>query len=291
VFLLLAASAHAAVVPFTLDLRDWVVDYQRPTIEPRLAPYKVPADAKMDAVLANNVFPGPILKCNQGDTINVTVVNNLIYKEVGITWNIPLQHGPSQRISPQGGVGNYILAAPKAGTFSWQSTDEIQAASGLQGGIVVQNQTAVGSMEERIMVLADARQRPNLCFDAKGTWDERMCGNIEKATLNGQWGDGSKGWPSPVIEVKQGACYLMRFIAFGPLADTTFEVSIKDHEFSPAEGAPAVSSMKVTPNAASGQEAVLCAKEHPVLDHDYQVMYSYSVSSQKQTFSAILRYA
>jgi len=272
-------------------LNNWVVDYQRPTISPRLVPYAVPTDVKLEAILANNVYPGPSIKCNQGDVLNVTVVNNLIDKEVALSFfGVEPQADYEGLINPQGVTKSYVLNTPKAGTFYWSATSPFQAAAGLRGTIVVANATAAKPLEERLMVLSDARRQPNLCFDSEGKWDEKDCGAIDKATLNGQWGDGSSKLPTPVVEVKEGSCYLMRFMALAP-TNTMFEVSIQDHTLAPSAGeATPVSSVKVAPNAESGIDAVLCANQKPIFDKQFSISYVYSTASQKKTFSATLQY-
>merc|ERR1711990_796639 len=167
----------------------------------------------------------------------------------------------------------------------------MQAAMGLAGTVVVQVPDPP-LMQDRIMVLADARQRAHLCFNPLGGWDNEICPGLEKATLNGQWGDGSKGWPFPIVEVSKGQCYNFQSIAFSPQQSNEFEISIQDHKFV-LPGGENATSMKVLANATQGMQATLCADQHPVLDHDYSITYSYTSMQGPQrgttkSFSAIL---
>merc|ERR1719162_1021847 len=82
--LALAAGVHAKTVPYTLNVQGWVVDYQRASITPRINPHDINIDVKMEAVLANNMLPGPTIEAALGDIIEVTVVNNLIDYQINI---------------------------------------------------------------------------------------------------------------------------------------------------------------------------------------------------------------
>merc|ERR1711934_182346 len=274
----LAGVAQAATVPYTLDLRGWIVDYQRPTIEPRVAPYKIAMGAKMRALLANNTFPGPEVRAKEGDTIEVTVINNCLADGVSLTWTgVEVQSSPPHVISAQGGIGTYKLLASKAGTFRWYASLPVQAVQGLHGALTIENATVNEATEERMVVLSDARQRAEVCFDQKGQWDDKSCGNLAKATLNGQWGDGSKDSPVPVIEVKEGECYLIRILGFSEQQGNTFAFSVKDHTFA-VNGATNVPIVKVVPNTDEGVDATLCANQKPGVfgSKDFPITYQYS---------------
>ena len=161
----------------------------------------------MQALLVNNSFPGPALTAHEGDTIEVTILNNLMKDDVTMVFDgLKLVKGPSGFIIPQGGVGIYTLSAPHSGTFWWHATIPLQTASGLYGSFVVQNATFQAPNEgwhwagiscglsccvwpELLVVLADARAAPNVCYDGSGAWDVESCpmAAAQKATLNGTW--------------------------------------------------------------------------------------------------------
>jgi len=290
-------GAMASSVAYTLDLNEWIVDYERPTLPPRIAPYKIGPENKMQALLVNNSFPGPALTAHEGDTIEVTILNNLMKDDVMMAFDgLKLVKGPSGFIIPQGGVGVYTLSAPHSGTFWWHATIPLQTASGLYGSFVVQNATFQAPNEELLVVLADARAAPNVCYDGSGTWDAESCpmAAAQKATLNGQWGDDSKTYPKPVVQVKSGVCYTMRMLGVCMQPSGMFDFSIQDHHFSLPDGQRNLPSLTVVPNAHKGIEATFCANQPKgIISHDYAITYSlYNVSepTQKQDFSGILRY-
>jgi hypothetical protein len=50
---------------YTFDVRDWVVDYKRPTALPRAAPYAISDANKKAAILVNNTYPGPAIEATE----------------------------------------------------------------------------------------------------------------------------------------------------------------------------------------------------------------------------------
>jgi FtsP/CotA-like multicopper oxidase with cupredoxin domain len=250
----------------------------------------------MLSLLANNSFPGPTLTAHAGDTIQVTILNNFIKDDVTMVFGgLQLVKAPPGPIIPQGGVGSYTLSAPHAGNFGWHAALSLQTASGLWGSLLVTNTTYTAPNQELSVFLADARAAPNLCYDGSGKWDALSCpmASAQKATLNGQWGDGSKESPKPVIQVKSDVCYTLKMLAVSMQPDSMFEFSIKDHHFSLPDGQRNLPILKVVPDAGKGMEATFCANQHPVLDHDYPITYSLfnnSEPTQKTDFAGILRY-
>jgi len=288
-FLLLTTDANAAVVPYSLNLNQWDVDYMRPTSAPRLGSYSITDAAKTQMLLANNTYPGPAISVNEGDTINVTVTNNIIMYDVSMVFEgVQVVKGSDAQIKPQGGMATYELLASKAGTFSWHASVDLLSQNGLRGAVVVHStNSSKPTMEEKLVVLSDARQRSVVCYDGNGEWDSRMCPNIDKAHINGQWGDGSKLYPLPVIQVKEGSCYQLRLLGFAPQATDMFELWIQDHDFSVLGATTSI--VKVASNA-EGMEATLCANQHPIVDHDYKIWYTLANNSSKVTFVATLTY-
>mmetsp|Transcript_65652 Transcript_65652/g.182670 ORF Transcript_65652/g.182670 Transcript_65652/m.182670 type:complete len:972 (+) Transcript_65652:67-2982(+) len=286
-----AGLVRAATVSYTLDLRNWVVDYQRPTTSPRLAPYDIPADAKMDAMLANNSFPGPLLEAHEGDTIEVTVLNNLIDAQVEIVWEgVQVQKAPDAPIAQQGASTTYVLSAPTAGTFCWHAAVHSQAANGLKGPLLIwQRHQSSGDVfqEERVVVLSDARQRPDVCIDESGALLPG-CDEITKVTFNGQWGDNSKGWPTPVLEVEKGKCYLLRFLGLMSLKSPYINVKFQDHVVQILGQNSTVADFDV--HAGQSVDAVLCADQHPIMFSDYHITMTYVGQAASKSFSATLRY-
>ncbi|CAE8678834.1 unnamed protein product [Polarella glacialis] len=248
------------------------------------------------AILANNSFPGPTVEAFEGDTIEVTVVNNLIDLQVAIQWEgVSVQKSPTGQINVQGGQFKYVLLAAKAGTFWWHASTPTQAASGLKGALVVRSHGdphASKYTEERMMVLSDARQRPEVCFGDQGAL-VAACPEIEKATFNGQWGDGSKNFPLPVLEVTKGECYRLRFLGLMSAAKPYFNVSIEGHSVQVLgqSSATTTAASEFSVRAGEGVDVILCADQSQnALQHDYSMTMKYVGQTGAKSFSGIVRY-
>ena len=65
-------SCLCATVEYTFDVRDWVVDFLRPTtrlnstldLASRQTPFKVPAENRKGAILINGVYPGTAIEAD-----------------------------------------------------------------------------------------------------------------------------------------------------------------------------------------------------------------------------------
>ena len=119
---LLVTSTYADVVEYTFDVREWVVDFKRPTIElknpaERPSPFKIPEESRKGAVLINGQYPAPPIEVFLNDTVRVTVINNMISEATTIHW-----HGvhPS---SPENAPENL---RPWADGAAWVSMAPIQ---------------------------------------------------------------------------------------------------------------------------------------------------------------------
>eukprot|EP00928_Gymnodinium_smaydae_P063863 TRINITY_DN47342_c0_g1_i1.p1 TRINITY_DN47342_c0_g1~~TRINITY_DN47342_c0_g1_i1.p1 ORF type:complete len:963 (-),score=90.33 TRINITY_DN47342_c0_g1_i1:29-2881(-) len=288
-----AIVVRAATVAYTLDLRPWVVDFARPTITPRVAPFDLPIESKLGAILANNSFPGPTVEAYEGDTIEVIVVNNAEGHDINLFWEgVETRSAPPGSIRQQGGNFKYVLFANKAGTFSWHATNAIMSARGLKGAIVVRSHkdpVASKYQDEKLIVLSDARQRPSVCLNDKGDV-LGGCAEIEKALINGQWGDGSKTHPTPIVEVVKGRCYLLRFIGLVTQSIPYFSVSIEDHSVEIIQGSTTITANEVKVRAGEAVHAVFCASHSPIFSSDYKISLKYVGKTQTNTFNAILRY-
>ena len=96
-------------------------------------------------LLVNNQYPGPTLYANWGDTLQVTVVNNLPYNGTGFHWHGVRQLGTN----PQDGTNGvtecplapgesktYQFQATQYGTSWWHSHYSAQYGDGVLGGII-----------------------------------------------------------------------------------------------------------------------------------------------------------
>merc|ERR1719262_926822 len=154
---LLAAAAAAfdlaeCDVKYEWDLRNWVVDYLRPTINlpgkaARKAPFDIARANMKEALLVNNSYPGPLVEAVEGQLICVTLVNNFLADPVAIHWHgLHMRGYPSMdgvygvtqgAIPPQGGTSTYRFTG-NAGTHMYHAHMQAQQMDrGLKGPIVI----------------------------------------------------------------------------------------------------------------------------------------------------------
>jgi len=234
-------------VTYTFNAEDWIVNYLRPTADlggkaKRKTPWDQPAANRKAAQLINDMYPGPLIEANENDTVVVNVVNNLLGEGLTIHWHGIHQHGTPWA---DGSVGvaqapimpgqnfTYTFKAFPPGTHWWHShMDALQADKGIKGPIIVH--PAVDPFEamydeDQIVALADEWREPEVCLKLEGALPGNpVCAEIEHASFNGVYGDGSDEYPFPTIEVEQGKCYRMRFIGMMTNAQN-FITSIAGH--------------------------------------------------------------
>jgi len=242
----LAGGASGATVRQTLDLRDWVVDYLRPTLDlpdsPRKVPYEIPRSVSKAALLANGEYPGTAIVATEGDWVEVTVVNHMLSNDASIHWHgvhmvgTPWAdgvRGVTQGPIIPGANYTYRFKAEPAGTHFWHAHYEAQMMDrGLRGPIVIHaKEDPFKNMytEERIVVLSDEWQNPDVCLRSEGALPGNpVCSEIDRASFNGHYGNGSAAYPWPEIEVEQGKCYRFRWIGMMGQAQN-YQMSITGH--------------------------------------------------------------
>ena len=108
--------------------------------------YKTPDGYNKSVILVNDQFPGPLIEANWGDTIEVTLTNNIDTEALTLHW-----HGQPQRLSPgQDGTPGvsqcpiapndtsiYSFRAENFGTGWYHSHVSGQYTDGLYGPMVV----------------------------------------------------------------------------------------------------------------------------------------------------------
>jgi iron transport multicopper oxidase len=294
VLLQLAAVVGAEEAPFdrsacersyTFDLRDWVVDYSRPTASlggkaGRKTPFEIPEANKKAALLVNGSYPGPLVEAFEGELVCVTVLNNLLAEAVAIHWHgLHMRGFPSMDgvygvtqagIPAQGGSFTYRFR-PNAGTsFYHAHMQALQADRGLKGPIVVRARDdphRAMYQEERVIALSDEWRNPDVCLRAEGAQPGNpVCKEIEKASWNGVWGDGSDEYPWPMVQVEPGKCYRLRFIGMMGQAQN-FQIEVAGHNMTliAVDGADVVPVRLSKLNLHAGERAdvVLCADQAP----------------------------
>lgn len=272
-------------VNVTWDLRDWVVDYLRPTLSyegkaVRKAPFEIDSANKMAALLANNSYPGPVLEAIEDQMVCVTILNNFLSDPVSIHWHgVHMVGFPSMdgvygvtqgAIMPQGGSFTYRFR-PNVGTHFWHAhTQAMQADRGLKGPIIIHAKNDPHKHmydEERIVTLSDQWVNPEVCLKAEGGLPGNpVCAEIDKALWNGQWGDGSEEYPWPMVTVDAGKCYRFRFIGIMGQAQN-FQITMAGHNMTII----AIDGKDVEPTIVSqfdlhaGERAdvIVCANQAP----------------------------
>jgi len=280
-----ATASDDCDVRYTWDTRDWVVDYLRPTADlggkaSRKAPFDIPMANKKAALLVNNSYPGPLVEAYEDQLVCVTVVNNMLSESISIHWHgVKMRGYPSMDgvygvtqagIAPQGGVFTYRFKA-NSGTHFWHAhMQALQADRGLKGPIVIHKRSDPHASlydEERIVALSDEWPSAEACLRAEGAQPGNpVCAEIDKASWNGVWGDGSDEYPWPLITVEQGRCYRLRFI--GMMGQTqNFLIDMAGHNMTliAVDGADVVPVNVTQFNLHAGERAdvVVCADQEP----------------------------
>jgi FtsP/CotA-like multicopper oxidase with cupredoxin domain len=146
----------------------------------------------------------------------------------------------------------------------------LQADKGLKGPIRIQakNDPHKHMYDEDLIVgISDEWVNPGACLKSEGAQPGNpVCAEIEKATYNGAWGDGSDEYPWPLIEVEPGKCYRLRFIGMMGQAQN-FQMSLAGHNMTliAVDGADVEPIMLSTFNLHAGERAdiVVCADQEP----------------------------
>jgi FtsP/CotA-like multicopper oxidase with cupredoxin domain len=294
-------------VNYTWDVRDWVVDYLRPTADlggsaKRKAPFDIDNAHKKSALLVNNMYPGPLVEAYDDELICITVTNNMLSEALSIHWHglhmvgspaMDGVYGVTQAgIPAQGGSMVYRFVG-NAGTHFWHAHMQAnQADQGLKGPIVIRPRAgdphAGLYTEERLLVLSDEWRDPAACLRAEGAQPGNpVCAEIDKASWNGAWGDGSAAYPWPLVTVAAGTCYRLRLIAMMGQAQN-FLLSLAGHTTTliAVDGAD-VEALNVTQlNLHAGERAdvVVCA-DQPAGSYLVSAQYARSLA-MTSTFSS-----
>merc|ERR1711871_691557 len=208
-----------------------------------MGPYKTPDDKKKNALLVNNMYPGPTVEAYTDQMVCIKVVNNMLTEELAIHWHgLHMKDYPSMDgvygvtqagIPAQGGSFTYRFKGANPGTHFWHAhMQALQPDRGLKGPIVIhprKDPHAYMYNEEKVISISDEWQNPDVCLRVEGANPGNpVCAEIDKASWNGQWGDGSEEYPWPLITVQKGKCYRMRFI--GMMGQTqNFLISLAGH--------------------------------------------------------------
>mmetsp|Transcript_128974 Transcript_128974/g.401231 ORF Transcript_128974/g.401231 Transcript_128974/m.401231 type:complete len:652 (+) Transcript_128974:34-1989(+) len=292
-------------VKYDWDVRDWVVDFLRPTVSlggkaSRKAPFEIASDKRKAALLVNNQYPGPLVEAVEGQLICVNVTNNLLDAGIVFHWHgLHMRGSPSMDgvygvtqagIAAQGGSFMYRFRGNAGTSFYHAHMQAMQMDRGLKGPIVIHpKKDPHGHLydEEKIVALSDEWQNPEVCLRAEGAQPGNpVCAEIEKASWNGQWGDGSEEYPWPMVTVEKGKCYRLRFIGMMGQAQN-FQIQIAGHDMTliAVDGADVVPTKLSQFNLHAGERAdiVVCADQEP---GNYLMTATYDLACFLETLPA-----
>eukprot|EP00939_MAST-03C_sp_MAST-3C-sp1_P001867 g1867.t1 len=294
-----AATTTADVVEYTFDIREWVVDFKRPTVGPRVTPFKIPEENRKGAILVNGQYPGPTIDVFENDIVKINVINNMISEDTTLHW-----HGihPFETPWEDGAVGvtmagirpghnyTYEFRAWPAGTHYWHShMDGTQSAKGLRGPFVVRKRPSDDPFagqydEEKLVVMSDEWQDPDVCLKLEGAMaGNDVCSDIDWASVNGEIATGQyqkfdKKYPYPLIDVEKGKCYRLRLIMMASNAEN-YIVSFAGHGMKlialDGEDVSPINISSINMHIGERADVILCATE-PAGYYPIQFHYDYA---------------
>ena len=184
--------------------------------------------------------------------------------------------GVSQAPIMPGNNFTYKFRAWPAGTHYWHShMDGMQSAKGLRGPFIIkkkEDRNAAMYDEEKVIVLADEWQNPDVCLKLEGAMaGNDVCSDIEYASVNGQVALGDlqkfdKKYPYPLVDVEAGKCYRFRYIMMASNAEN-YIVRLAGHNMTliALDGVDVEPIQITTLNMHIGERAdvVVCADQKP----------------------------
>ena len=137
-----AANTNPSDAPFTGVIRSYNFTLARSTL--------APDGVSKPVMLINGQFPGPTIEANWGDTISVTVTNQLGDEGTALHWHGMLQHatnfndgvpGVTQCPIAPGQTYTYMFQASSYGTTWYHAHFSAQYTAGLYGAIIIHGPT------------------------------------------------------------------------------------------------------------------------------------------------------
>ena len=164
----------------------------------------------------NNQLPGPVIKAHKGDTLSITVKNNLSEPTV-LHWHgirLPAAmdgtDGVQKAIKP-GEEFEYRFVVPDAGTFWYHShqNETVQVERGMYGALIVEDETDPVLDGEKVIMIDDMKLSATNEFTRPSWFIPRI---MERH--DGREGDTLliNGKENPVIEIHAGQIERWRFI-------------------------------------------------------------------------------
>ncbi|KAG6044562.1 hypothetical protein E4U39_003220 [Claviceps sp. Clav50 group G5] len=207
-------------------------------------------------MLINNQFPGPLVECNEGDTLVVQVVNKAV-NATSIHFHGLFQHGTNFMdgtvgvtqcpIAPNSSFTYKFTIRGQSGTYWYHAHHSAQAADGLLGPVVVHSrserttQQELGYATDRIIMVQDHYHNTTaeLLMDYLGPDSENNEPVPDNPLINGRGlrsCRGFAGWDcddshasKPVFDLTAGQRHRIRFINVGVFAE--FQIQVDQHPF------------------------------------------------------------
>ncbi len=164
----------------------------------------------------NEQVPGPVLKAKVGDTLVITVTNNL-KEPTMIHWHglrIPASMdgtGATQKPIEPGEVFEYRFVVPDAGTFWYHShfNETVQLERGMYGALIVEDKSDPVTDGEKVFMIDDMKLTSDNKFKKPGWFvpriEERHDGRQGNTLL-------INGKENPTIDIRAGQTERWRFI-------------------------------------------------------------------------------
>lgn len=209
-------------------------------------------------ILVNGQFPGPTVNVNTGDTVEITVVNDLDSESTSVHWHGLHQMGSNHMDGapgitqcgiPPGGNLTYTFKVEQSGTYWWHSHHETQRTDGMFGMLVAHDEehdaysSSTGAYDEELNIILS-----DLYFESGEYVLEyylsRMSGGMEpvpdNALINGHGvfdcdkllSEKERCKPNAgrlaEFDFKEGKNYRLRVLNAAAMAQ--FEFSLDNHE-------------------------------------------------------------
>ncbi|KAJ6446148.1 L-ascorbate oxidase [Purpureocillium lavendulum] len=206
-------------------------------------------------ILINNQFPGPLVECNEGDTLVVNVENKAI-NATSIHFHGLFQNGSNVMdgavgvtqcpIAPNSNFTYKFEVKAQSGTYWYHAHHSAQASDGLVGPVVIHSKDEhtlqeLGYATDRVVMVQDHYHNTTaeLLMDYLQPDKENDEPVPDNALINGRgvrdcadfagYRCDSSNTSTPVFDLTAGERHRLRFINVGAFAE--FQVQIDEHPF------------------------------------------------------------
>ena len=99
--------------------------------------------------------------------------------------------------------------------------DAVQGARGIRGAFIIERaddpvKEAFDYDDDLVVFVSDEWKDPSVCLKIEGAMPGNdVCADIRHGSFNGVYGNGSKHFPFPLLEVEAGKCYRTRWMLAG----------------------------------------------------------------------------